>query len=76
MATTSRLFTGAAIAAAALQMMEQDLVKLEALCRGKGTQLVAVRSYGLIGSLRVRTCGAQGSGLMVPQAAQLMKHAF
>ena len=36
-----------------LQMMEQHAVKLEQICRPKGIRLVFVRSYGLLGSLRV-----------------------
>ena len=44
-------------------MREQDLVKLEAICREQGKKLVAVRSYGLVGSLRV-SCAA----CSIPQA--------
>ncbi|KAI8465712.1 MAG: hypothetical protein J3K34DRAFT_436030 [Monoraphidium minutum] len=36
----------------ATQMVEPSLLALEALCRAKGVQLLAVRSYGLMGYLR------------------------
>jgi len=41
-----------------LQMREQDVVKLDAICREQGNTLVAVRSYGLMGILRVGAANA------------------
>jgi hypothetical protein len=35
------------------QMTEPHLLQLEALCRAKGVKLLAVRSYGLMGYMRV-----------------------
>jgi hypothetical protein len=35
-------------------MREPDLIALDQLCRGWGVKLIAVRSYGLVGRLRVR----------------------
>lgn len=37
----------------ATQMAEQDLVQLDRVCRRFGTALIAVRTYGLVGTLRV-----------------------
>lgn len=34
-------------------MREQQLVELDALCRSKGIKLLIVRSYGLMGYMRV-----------------------
>lgn len=36
-----------------LQMREQQLLELDALCRSKGVKLLVVRSYGLMGYMRV-----------------------
>lgn len=38
-----------------VQMREQQLLKLDELCQSKGVKLLAVRSYGLMGYMRVRT---------------------
>ncbi len=35
------------------QLIEPHLLSLEALCRAKGVKLLAVRSYGLMGYMRV-----------------------
>jgi hypothetical protein len=35
-------------------MPEQQLLELDGLCRSRGTKLLAVRSYGLVGYMRVR----------------------
>jgi amyloid beta precursor protein binding protein 1 len=36
-----------------LQMPEQQLLRLDELCRAKGVKLLVVRSYGLMGFMRV-----------------------
>ena len=36
-----------------MQMREPDLLKLDAVCRGQGVTLLVVRSFGLMGLLRV-----------------------
>lgn len=38
------------------QMREQQLLELDALCRSKGIKLLIVRSYGLMGYMRVSCC--------------------
>jgi len=40
-------------------MREQDVLKLEAICRDMKVTLVIVRSYGLMGMLRVRAAVKQ-----------------
>jgi hypothetical protein len=35
-------------------MPEQQLLQLDELCRSKGVKLLVVRSYGLVGYMRVR----------------------
>lgn len=40
-----------------LQLREPDVLKLEAICRQHGIILLTVRSYGLMGMLRVRAWG-------------------
>ena len=36
-----------------LQMREQDLIRLDKVCRGYHVPLLIARSYGLVGYLRV-----------------------
>jgi hypothetical protein len=44
-------------AAPLLQMPEQQLLQLDELCRAKGVKLLVVRSYGLLGYMRVSLVG-------------------
>jgi len=39
-------------------MRESDLLRLEAVCRAAGATLLAVRSYGLVGTMRACLGGA------------------
>ncbi len=36
-----------------MQLRETTLLKLESICRAENVKLLAVRSYGLVASLRV-----------------------
>lgn len=49
-----------------LQMQEQQLLRLDELCRNKGVKLLAARSYGLMGYMRVREL-ATFTGQLLPQ---------
>jgi hypothetical protein len=49
----------AAVVRCQLQMREQQLLELDALCRFKGIKLLIVRSYGLMGYMRVSHAPAQ-----------------
>ena len=43
-------------------MREQDAVKLDAICQACSAQLLLVRSYGLVGYLRVSDDNGVGMG--------------
>ena len=43
------------LAAAVMQLREATLLKLDGICRTEGVKLLAVRSYGLVATLRVST---------------------
>lgn len=49
------------------QMREQQLLELDALCRSKGVKLLIVRSYGLMGYMRV-SCTATVLPLYLPRS--------
>lgn len=49
-----------------VQLSETDAVSLDAICREYGVKLIVLRSYGLLGYLRVRGAYNNGcSGLLV-----------
>lgn len=50
-------FTLRCYAVSYLQMPEQQLLKLDEVCRSKGVKLLVVRSYGLMGYMRVSRHG-------------------
>ena len=60
----------------AVQMIEPAILKLEDICRRLGTKLLIVRSYGLIGSLRVSKALQRVHACLMLDDSLLLDHAL